>query len=98
MILANLIFNKIFKYVQTIKKELKKIVALSFEVDALYDIFNHLNLVSSQLEKQTFDSIIRTHHINFCTQTFKDLNKILNKDSTSSIQNQRIKVIKRKLH
>ena len=96
--LADVVFSRIFKYVQAVKGGPKEIATLSSEVGALFGILSNLRLVSSQLEGQAFDSALRTHHINSCAQTLRDLDKILDRDSTISIHNQRMEAMKRKLH
>ncbi|KAL8751138.1 MAG: hypothetical protein Q9199_006626 [Rusavskia elegans] len=96
--LTDLVFCRIFKYVQAVKGASKEISALSSEVGALYGILSSLQLVCQQLDPKMFvATTIRTHYINSCTQTLEKMRIILNKDSTSSLQTQTIESIKRKL-
>ncbi|KAI4269414.1 MAG: hypothetical protein L6R38_007472 [Xanthoria sp. 2 TBL-2021] len=96
--LTDLVFCRIFKYVQAVKGASKEISALSSEVGALYGILSSLQLVCQQLDPKVFvATTLRTHHINSCTQTLEKMRMILDKDSTSSLQTQTIKSIKRKL-
>lgn len=96
--LADLVFCRIFKYVQAVKGASKEISALSSEVGALYGILNNLRLVSLQLDDQTFLSTARVDHITSCAKTLENLKSILDKDSTSSGNIDKIEVIRRKLH
>ncbi|KAI4181822.1 MAG: hypothetical protein LQ348_004959, partial [Seirophora lacunosa] len=96
--LADLVFSRLFKYVQAVKGASEEITALSSEVGALYGILNSLRLVSCQLEDETFFSTARINHIGSCTQTLEKLRIILDKDSTSSGQMDKMEVFKRKLH
>ncbi|KAI4262217.1 MAG: hypothetical protein L6R42_002600 [Xanthoria sp. 1 TBL-2021] len=96
--LTDLVFCRIFKYVQAVKGASKEISALSSEVGALYGILSSLQLVCQQLDPKVFvATTLRTHHINSCTQTLEKMRMILDKDSTSSLQTQTIESIKRKL-
>ncbi|KAL8915758.1 MAG: hypothetical protein Q9172_006692 [Xanthocarpia lactea] len=96
--LADVVFSRIFQYVKGVKEANKDISALSSEVGALYGILNNLRLVACQLEDESFPSTMRAHHLHSCTQTLDKLKEILDKDSTSSTQTQRVELIKRKLH
>ncbi|KAL8943110.1 MAG: hypothetical protein Q9211_001098 [Gyalolechia sp. 1 TL-2023] len=95
--LADVIFGRIFKYVQAVKGASKEITALSSEVGALYGILNNLHLVSRQLEEQSLSSAPRIHHIGSCHKTLEKLKAILDTDDPASAQTQCDK-FKRKLH
>ncbi|KAL8654100.1 MAG: hypothetical protein Q9226_003563 [Calogaya cf. arnoldii] len=97
--LTDLVFSRIFKYVQAVKGASKEIAALSSEVGALYGVLSSLQLVAQQLDPRTISATtLRAHHINSCTQTLEKMRKILDKDSTSSLQTQTLESVKRKLH
>lgn len=96
--LADVVFSRIFQYVKGVKEASKDISTLSSEVGALYGILNNLRLVACQLEDESFRSTTRAHHLHSCTQTLEKLREILDKDTTSSTQTQRVESIKRKLH
>ena len=95
--LADILFRRTYKYVKAVKKASKEIKALSTELGTLYGILNNLNLVSHQLEDQTFESTTRTHHINSCIQTLERIRSILDRDDASSLSDQRLETLKRKL-
>ena len=97
--LTDLVFSRIFKYVQAVKGASKEIAALSSEVGALYGVLSSLQLVAQQLDPRIMSATtLRTHHINSCMQTLEKMRKILDKDSTSSLQTQTFESVKRKLH
>ncbi|KAL8669455.1 MAG: hypothetical protein Q9168_005951 [Polycauliona sp. 1 TL-2023] len=96
--LADVVFGRIFKYVQSVKGASEEISDLSSEVGTLYGILSSLLLVSRQLEDEMLvPTNIRTHHINSCTQTLEKMRNILDRDGTSSLQTQTVQSIKRKL-
>ncbi|KAL8781668.1 MAG: hypothetical protein Q9213_005885 [Squamulea squamosa] len=95
--LADLVFSRIFKYVQAVKGASKDISALSSEVGALYGVLSNLRLLSLQLDEKNFHTTMRTHHIHACTQTLEKLREILDRDNTSSLPLQTIESMKRKL-
>ncbi|KAL9005496.1 MAG: hypothetical protein Q9188_001733 [Gyalolechia gomerana] len=95
--LADVVFSRIFKYVQAVKGASKEISALSSEVGALHGILCNLHLVSRQLEAQLFSSAPRSHHIDACQLTLERLKAILDQDDTFSAQSQRVDRIKRNL-
>ncbi|KAL9027888.1 MAG: hypothetical protein Q9196_003660 [Gyalolechia fulgens] len=96
--LADIIFGRLFKYVQAVKGARKEITALSSEVGALYGILNNLHLVSRQLEEQSLPSAPRIHHIGSCQQTLEKLKAILDRHEASSPGTQCVEKFKRKLH
>lgn len=95
--LADIVFRRTYKYVKAIKKASKEISALSAEIGALYGILSNLQLVSRQLEDETFESTTRIHHIYSCYQTLEHVKSILDRDDTSSLHDQRLETLKRKL-
>ncbi|KAL8933454.1 MAG: hypothetical protein Q9216_006354 [Gyalolechia sp. 2 TL-2023] len=96
--LADIVFGRIYKYVQAVKGANKEIVALSSEVGALYGILSNLQLVSRQLEDRSLSSTPRIHHLGSCHRTLERLKEILDRDDTSSVQTQSIEKLKRRLH
>ena len=95
--LADIVFRRTYKYVKAVKKSSKDITALSTEIGALYGILSSLQLVSRQLEDEIFESTTRVHHIHSCYQTLEEVKLILDKDDTSSLHDQRLETVKRKL-
>lgn len=95
--LADIVFHRIFKYVQAVKGADKEISALSSEVGSLYGILSSLRLVSRQLDEETFDPATRIHHVHSCTQTLEKLRGILDRDTTFMGQIHGIGSIKRKM-
>ena len=95
--LADIVFRRTYKYVKAVKKAPKEISALSTEIGSLYGILSSLQLISRQLEGETFDTSTRTHHVQSCFETLEHVRSILDKDDTSSIHDQRLETLKRKL-
>ena len=95
--LADIVFRRTYKYVKAIQKSSKEISALSAEIGALYGILNNLHLLSRQLEDETFESTTRIHHIHSCYQTLEHVKSILDRDDTSSLRDQRLQTLRRKL-
>ena len=95
--LADSAFIRTYKYVKAVKKGAKEISALSAEIGALYGILSNLELVSRQLEDKTFEATTRTHHIHSCQETLEHVNSILDRDDTSSLRDERLETLKRKL-
>lgn len=95
--LADIVFRRTYKYVKAVKKASKEISALSAEIGVLYGILTNLQLVSRQLEDETFESTTRTHHIHSCYQTLEHVKSILDRDDTSSLRDQKAETLKRKL-
>ena len=95
--LADIVFRRTYKYVKAVKKAPKEISALSAELGSLYGILSTLQLVSRQLEDETFDTSTRIHHVQSCFETLKHVRSILDKDDTSSLHDQRLETLKRKL-
>ncbi len=95
--LADIVFRRTYKYVKAVKKASKEISSLSAEIGTLYGILSNLQLVSHQLEDETFETTTRIHHVHACYQTLEHVESILNRDDTSSIRDQRLETIKRKL-
>ncbi|KAL8686523.1 MAG: hypothetical protein Q9218_007047, partial [Villophora microphyllina] len=92
--LADVVFGRLFKYVQAAKGASKEMTALSSEVGALYGILSNLHLVSRQMGDQALNSASRVRHIDSCAQTLEKLQKILDKDSMSSTRSQAVNIIK----
>ena len=95
--LADVVFCRIFKYVKGVKGAPKAISALSSEIGALYGILNSVLLIVCQLEGETFDSTIQTHHVQSCYQTLEKVKKVLDKHGTTSPQDHSVETIKRRL-
>ena len=95
--LADIVFRRTYKYVKAVKKAPKEISALSTEIGSLYGILSSLQLVSRQLEGETFDTSTRIHHVQSCFETLQHVRSILDKDDTSSLNDQRLETFKRKL-
>ncbi|KAL8838837.1 MAG: hypothetical protein Q9170_001959 [Blastenia crenularia] len=95
--LADVVFGRIFKYVQTARKADEEITALSSEIGALYGILSRLNLVSRQLEDDLVGSAPRMLYISSCQETLEKVKAILDRDATSSARTQHIDKLKRKL-
>ena len=95
--LADIVFRRTYQYVKAVKRASKEISALSAEIGALYGILTNLRLVSRQLEDETFESTTRIHHIHSCHQTLERVKSILDRDDTSSLHDQRLETLKRKL-
>lgn len=95
--LADIVFRQIYKYIKAVKKAPKEISALSTEIGSLYGILNSLQLVSRQLEDETFDTSTRIHHVQSCFETLEHVRSILDKDDTSSLHDQRLETLRRKL-
>ena len=95
--LADVVFCRTYKYVKAVKKAPKEISALATEIGSLYGILSRLQLVSRQLEDETFDTTTRIHHVQSCFETLEHVRSILDKDNTSSLHDQRLETLKRKL-
>ena len=95
--LADIVFRRTYRYVKAVKKGAKEISALSAEIGALYGILSNLQLVSRQLEDEAFESTTRIHHIHSCYQTLEHVKSILDRNDTSSLQDERLETLKRKL-
>ena len=95
--LADIVFRRTYKYVRAVKKAPKEISALSAELGSLYGILNSLQLISRQLEDETFDTSTRIHHVQSCFETLEHVRSILDKDDTSSLRDQRLETLKRRL-
>ena len=95
--LADIVFRRTYKYVKAVKNAPKEISALSTEIGSLYGILSTLQLVSRQLEGETFDTSTRIHHVQSCFETLRHVRSILDKDDTSSLNDQRLETFKRKL-
>lgn len=95
--LADIVFRRTYKYVKAVKKAPKEISALSAEIGSLYGILSSLHLVSCQLEGEMFESTTRIHHIHSCYQTLEQVRSILDRDDTSSLHDQRLETLRRKL-
>ena len=78
MTLADVVFCRLYKYVQEVKGASKDISALSSEISALYGILSSLKLVSDQLQGEVVESAIRVHHIESC---YKTLEKVKSRTS-----------------
>lgn len=95
--LADIVFRRTYRYVKAVKKASKEISALSTEIGALYGILSSLQLVSRQLEDETFESTTRIHHVHSCYQTLEHVKSILDRDDTSSLRDQPLETLRRKL-
>ena len=95
--LADIVFRRTYKYVKAVKKAPKEISALYAEINSLYGILSSLQLVSRQLEDETFNTSTRTHHVQACFETLEHVKSILDKDETSSLHDQRLETLRRKL-
>ena len=95
--LADIVFRRTYKYVKAVKKAPKEISALSAEIGALYGVLSNLQLLSRQLEDEKFESTTRIHHIHSCYQTLEHVKSILDRDDTTSLHDQRLETLKRKL-
>ena len=96
--LADVVFSRLFTYVQGVKGANKEIITLSSEVSALYGILNRLRLFSDQLEAGGFDPVIQDQHIQSCRQTLDKVQKILERDSLPSAQTHKMESMMRRLH
>ncbi len=95
--LADIVFRRTYKYVKAVKKASKEISSLSAEIGTLYGILSNLQLVSHQLEDETFETTTRIHHIHSCYQTLEHVKSILDRNDTSLLSDQRLETFKRKL-
>ena len=95
--LADIVFRRTYKYVKAVKKASKEISALFAEISSLYGVLRSLELVSRQLEDETFDTSTRIHHVQSCFETLEHVRSILDKDKTSSLHDQPLETLKRKL-
>lgn len=95
--LADVVFGRIFKYVQTARKADEEITALSSEIGALYGILSRLNLVSRQLVDDFVGTAPRMHYIGSCQETLEKVRTILDRDTASSARTQHVDNLRRKL-
>ena len=95
--LADIVFHRTYKYVKAVKKAPQEISALSAEINSLYGVLRSLQLVARQLEDETFDTSTRIHHVQSCFKTLEHVSSILDKDKTSSLHDQPLETLKRKL-
>ena len=95
--LADIVFRRTYNYVKAVKKAPTEISALSTEIGALYGVLSSLHLVSRQLEHEQADSTTRIHHIHSCYQTLEHLKSILNRDDNSSLRDERLEKLQRRL-
>ena len=101
--LTDVVFIRLFKYVQAVKGANKEITALSSEVGALYGILSRLRLLSDQLDSSGFNASTHVQHIHSCSQTLEKLSRILERDSIISTHKDGthkhgMETIKQKLH
>ncbi|KAG8527758.1 uncharacterized protein KY384_007912 [Bacidia gigantensis] len=95
--LAEIVFSRTFKYVKAVKDAPKEISVLSSELGALYGMLNNLHLLISQLEDESFDATVQTHHLNACNVTLGNVKKILDKYELSSSEEHRLKRLRMSL-
>ena len=95
--LTDIVFRRTYSYVKAVKKGPKEISALSTEIGALYGVLSSLHQVSRQLEHEQADSTTRIHHIHSCHQTLDRVKSILDKDDTSSLPDEQLETLRRKL-
>ncbi|KAL8950877.1 MAG: hypothetical protein Q9222_003111 [Ikaeria aurantiellina] len=96
--LAELVFKRIFKYAKAVKGASKEINSLLSEVGALYSTLSSLELVSRQLEDESFHSATRAQHLHTCTQTLENLRATLDKEKPLPARAPKSESLKRKLH
>ena len=96
--LADVVFSRTYKYVRAAKNAQQEISALSSELSALYGILGSVGSISHQLEGEVFETTTRLLHISACQKTLEDVRRILNRDSTSSIQDKPLESLKPRLH
>lgn len=95
--LADIVFVRTYKYVRAVGKASKEISAFAAELRALYGILSSLRLVSCQLDGESFDTTTQVHHVHSCFQTLEEIRKILERDDASSLDDQPIKKLRKKL-
>ena len=95
--LADLVYGRIYKYVKAVKTAKKEIAALSSEIGALYGILSRLRVISEQLEDDASEWTTRPYHLHSCNETLKRVKSILDKDDTTTVENQPFQTVKRKL-
>ncbi len=95
--LADVVFGRTYKYIKAAKKAQKEISALSAEIGALYGLLSNLHLLSRQLEHERAESTMRIHHIHSCYQTLEHVKSILDRADSSSLRDERLETLKRKL-
>ena len=95
--LADIVFSRIYKYVKAIKSASKDIETLSSQISTLYGILSRLLLIANQLESEPFEPTIRVYHIHSCYETLEKLKNILDRDRVTSLSDQNLELLKRKL-
>jgi len=95
--LADVAFSRTYRYVRAVKNASKEISALSSELSALYGVLCSVRSISTQLEGEAFESAARLRCINSCQKTLEEVQRILDRDKTSSLQDEPWETMKRKL-
>ena len=95
--LADVVFSRTYRYVKAVKNAPRDVSILSSEFGALYGILSNLRLLSEQLESESAEYTTRVHHIYSCQQTLEKVKSILERDNTSSLQDQHLETLKRRL-
>ena len=86
--LADTVFSRTYRYVKVMKNAPKDGSILSSETGALSGILSNLCLLSEQLESEGAQFTTRVQHIRSCQKTLEKVKSILERDSTSSLQDQ----------
>lgn len=75
--ITDTVFCRAFKYGKAVKSAPAEISALTSAIGALSGIVHNLHLLICQLEGETFDTTIQTHHIHSCLKTVESIEKVL---------------------
>lgn len=82
--ITDAVFCRAFKYVKAVKGASNEVANLASAIGSLSGILHNLHLLACQLEGETFDTTIQTHHLHSCYQTVEKVRKILDKFDVSS--------------
>lgn len=95
--LADIVFSRTYRYVRAVKNASKEISALSSELSALYGVLCSVRSISTQLECEASETATRLRCISSCQKTLEEVQGILDRDKTSSLQDEPWETMKRKL-
>ena len=95
--IADLVFQRTFKYVKGVRAAPKTIARLSSEIGGLHGILHSVHLLLSQLEQEPFISAIGPFHIASCEQTLQKIKTILDKHETTSDHVNKMQALKNSL-
>ena len=95
--LAEGVSYRVFRYVKAVKNASNDISSLAIVISALYGVLTRLHLLYDQLKDDIYESRSQVNHIQSCYVTLAKAKSILDRDDTTSLNEQRVEILKRKL-